>query len=155
MTIADLLSLERIALQPDVSSKKRALEVLSEQLASAASNLNAIEIFDCLIARERLGSTGLGHGVAIPHARIAGVDDSVGAVLKLRQGVDYDALDQGPVDLLFALLVPEESTEVHLGLLSQLAEMFSDEKVLKELRTAQDSNTLLKLFDDLAPKHSA
>jgi PTS system nitrogen regulatory IIA component len=155
MTIADLLSLERISLQPRVSSKKRALEILSEQLASAMPKLGAVEIFDCLIARERLGSTGLGHGVAIPHARVAGVDEAIGAILKLQQGVDYDAMDQEHVNLLFALLVPENSTEKHLGLLSQLAEMFSDEKTLEKLRSAENSDTLQRLFHELSPNSTA
>lgn len=155
MTIADLLSLERISLQPSVSSKKRALEILSEQLASAMPKLGAVEIFDCLIARERLGSTGLGHGVAIPHARVVGVDEAIGAILKLQQGVDYDAVDQEHVDLLFALLVPENSTEKHLGLLSQLAEMFSEEKTLVQLRSAENSDTLQKLFHELSPTPKA
>ena len=154
MTIADLLSPERIALLPSVSSKKRALEALSAQLASATPSLSEVEIFNSLIARERLGSTGLGHGVAIPHARIAGVEEAIGAVMKLEQGVDYDALDQQPVDLLFALLVPENSTEKHLELLSQLAELFSDAKALVRLRAAQDTDSLLALFKEKIPSHA-
>lgn len=154
MIIADLLSLERIALLPNASSKKRVLESLSMQLASAVPSLSEIEIFNSLIARERLGSTGLGNGVAIPHARMAGVEEAIGAVMKLEQGVDYDALDQQPVDLLFALLVPENSTEKHLELLSRLAEMFSDAKSLAKLRAAQDADSLLKLFNEKIPNHT-
>ena len=154
MTIADLLSPERIALLPSASSKKRVLEALSMHLASAVPSLSEVEIFNSLIARERLGSTGLGHGVAIPHARMAGVEDAIGAVMKLEQGVDYDALDQQPVDLLFALLVPENSTEKHLELLSQLAEMFSDEKTLARLRAVQNAETLLDLFNEKIPSHA-
>ena len=154
MTIADLLSPDRIALQPSASSKKRVLETLSAQLASAAPTLSSVEIFNSLIARERLGSTGLGHGVAIPHARMAGVEEAIGAVIKLEQGVDYDALDRQPVDLLFALLVPENSTEKHLELLSQLAEMFSDAKALARLRATQDVESLLTLFNEKIPSHA-
>lgn len=154
MMIADLLSPERVVLLPSASSKKRVLEALSAQLASAIPNLSEIDIFNSLIARERLGSTGLGNGVAIPHARMAGVEEAIGAVLKLEQGVDYDALDQQPVDLLFALLVPENSTEKHLELLSQLAELFSDAKSLAKLRTAQNADSLLNLFNETSPSHA-
>jgi PTS system nitrogen regulatory IIA component len=84
---------------------------------------------------------------------MAGVEEAIGAVMKLEQGVDYDALDQQPVDLLFALLVPENSTEKHLELLSQLAEMFSDEKSLARLRVAQDADALLGLFNEKIPSH--
>ena len=155
MTIADLLSPELIALETSASSKKRALEMLSEHLAKAIPTLNAAEIFDRLIARERLGSTGLGHGVAIPHARTNGIDKAIGAILKLQQGIDYDAVDQQPVDFLFALLVPENSTEQHLELLSQLAEMFSDEEVLKQLHAAETAESLLTIFIEQASSHAA
>jgi PTS system nitrogen regulatory IIA component len=155
MINADLLSPERVVLLHSASSKKRVLEGLSAQLASAIPNLSEIEIFNSLIARERLGSTGLGNGVAIPHARMAGVEDAIGAVMKLEQGVDYDALDQRPVDLLFALLVPENATEKHLELLSLLAEVFSDATSLAKLRAAQDADSLLSLFNDEIPSHAA
>ena len=154
MNIVDLLSPNRVVVRPGASSKKRVLELLSEYLASATTGLTATEIFDTLIARERLGSTGLGHGVAIPHSRIAGINEALGAVLRLEQGVDYDALDGQPVDLLFALIVPEKSTEKHLEILSQLAEMFSNEQVLTRLRSADNAETLLRLFKEQTSSHA-
>lgn len=155
MLIADLLSPERIVLETSISSKKRSLELLSEYLAKSIPSLTSTEIFERLITRERLGSTGLGHGVAIPHTRTNGVDNAIGAILKLQNGVDYDAIDQQPVYLLFALLVPENSNEQHLELLSQLAEMFSDERILKRLQEAQTAERIITIFIEEAPSHAA
>jgi nitrogen PTS system EIIA component len=143
MNIGDLLTPERVVCTHEVSSKKRALEMLSELLASSSAELAVGEIFDSLLSRERLGSTGLGHGVAIPHGRVAGLDMAVAAMLKLDRGVDYDAPDREPVDILFALLVPRESTDEHLQILAALARMFADPPTLARLRVAADSDALL------------
>src|SRR3546814_13482734 len=94
------------------TSKKKALEELS-QLLARAGDLDAGDILGSLSAREKLGSTGLGHGVAIPHGRMAGVDDSIGAFIRLRHPLDYDAHDGHPVDLIFGLLVPQGAPEAH------------------------------------------
>ena len=110
------------------------LESASELLAATDENLSPRAVFDCLIAREKLGSTGLGHGVAIPHGRLAGLDKTIGVFIKVPKGVDFDAPDSEPVDLVFALLVPEESTEEHLQVLSNLASYFNSEGSRKALR---------------------
>ncbi len=148
MQLKSLLTPERTFCGVQGGSKKRVLDTISILIAKDLPYLNGDELFSSLIARERLGSTGLGHGVAIPHARIAGVDDSVGAVLKLRQGVDYDALDQGPVDLLFALLVPEDSTDEHLRILASLAEMFSDDPFRKRIRDCHGNGEIFGLMSE-------
>ena len=155
MRIADLLTPNRIVLEVNVSSKKRAMELLSEQLASATTGLTPVDILNRLLARERLGSTGLGYGIAIPHSRMESIDEAIGAVLKLQQGIDFDAADQQPVDFLFALLVPEKSTEEHLELLSQLAEMFSEETIRTKLRTATNARELINIFDKQASSRAA
>jgi PTS system nitrogen regulatory IIA component len=155
MRIADLLTPERIVFEVNVSSKKRAMELLSKQLASATTGLNTADILNRLIARERLGSTGFGHGVAIPHSRMDNIENAIGAVLKLQQGIDFDAADQQPVDFLFALLVPEASTDEHLELLSQLAEMFSEETIRTQLRTAKNARELIQIFDKQAASRAA
>jgi PTS system nitrogen regulatory IIA component len=155
MKIVDLLALDRIRLQTTTSSKKRALEILSQMLATTLPTVSEIEIFDALINRERLGSTGLGHGVAIPHSRLDGAETAVGAILKLEEGIDYDSPDHQPVDFMFALLVPQDSTDEHLALLSQLAEMFADEEHYTQLRTAQQANTLLNLLSQHTSSHAA
>lgn len=142
MNIDDLLATDRIICQSSTTSKKKALEILSESLANHLGNRTPTEIFDALIARERLGSTGLGHGVAIPHSRMTGIDTTLAAILKLDQGVDYDSPDRQPVDFMFALIVPEEATEAHLQLLARLAELFSDQQFMQIIRSETDPQGL-------------
>jgi PTS system nitrogen regulatory IIA component len=147
MHISNLLTADRIACQQDLASKKRVLEALASLLASSIPSLTEVEIFDSLLGRERLGSTGLGTGVAIPHGRMTGVDTPIGAIITLNNGVDYDAPDRQPVDLLFALVVPETSTDEHLQILANLARMFSDRKLCEGLRASQDAGQLLRVLD--------
>lgn len=143
---ANFISVERISAANPAASKKRVLEEVAGLLASASEELNQGSVFDKLLERERLGSTGLGHGIALPHARVAGVTEARGAFVQLQTGADFDALDKQPVDLVFGLLVPEEATEEHLQLLAKLATLFSDEAFCKRLRKARDSAALLQEF---------
>ena len=152
MDNADLLSPERVRCQVDISSKKRALELLSELISSSSDSLNSQDVFNCLVAREKLGSTGLGHGVAIPHGRMADVKDAVGAVLTLQSGVDFDAPDRKSVDLIVGLIVPEESTDEHLHILSRLAECFSEPEKVKAIRQASTPEQLCQLLGDASLK---
>lgn len=142
MDITDLIARERIVCDSEVASKKRVIEVLSELLATGQPDLAARPIFDSLVGRERLGSTGLGHGVALPHGRFSQSQYAIGAFVKLRKGVDFDALDRQPVDLVFGLLVPDHYTDEHLKILAYLAEMFSDRAFCQHLRET-DSDQLL------------
>jgi PTS system nitrogen regulatory IIA component len=103
-------------------------------------------VFDSLFARERLGSTGLGQGVAIPHGRIKGLKDALGAFVRLAQPVPFDAPDTKPVQLLFVLLVPEQATEKHLQILSELAQMFSDRALREAMAAAADAGALHQLI---------
>lgn len=146
MQIADLVTPERIACNVKVSSKKRAFELLAELLASDQQGLTQAEIIESLMARERLGSTGLGHGTAIPHGRIKKLNRTLGAFMQLEKGIDFDAIDNQPVDLLFVLLVPEKCTEEHLQILANLAEMFSDEQMRERLHTTHTREELCKLI---------
>lgn len=125
MKLSEILSPDCIRLDSDATSKKRVLESVSQLLADTDEELSPREVFDCLIAREKLGSTGLGQGVAIPHGRLAGLDKTIGVFLRLPKGVDFDAPDNEPVDLVFALLVPKESTEEHLQVLASIAGYFN------------------------------
>jgi PTS system nitrogen regulatory IIA component len=150
MHIKDILTVDRILYDIQATSKKRALEELSGLIAKAHPSLSARTIFDCLLARERLGSTGLGFGVALPHGRLAKLGWTIGAFIKIREPVNFDALDKQPVDLMFGLLVPEHSTEEHLQILSLLAEKFSDESLRTHLRqpiSAETAFILLTLPD--------
>jgi PTS system nitrogen regulatory IIA component len=144
MIVSDLLSSEHILASAHAGSKKRLLELISTALAG--ESVSSREIFDSLIARERLGSTGLGNGVAIPHGRISGSDAVRAVFVRLARPLAYDAVDGKPVDLLFALAVPEHCTGDHLKLLSQIAELFSDDQFLEQLRNARDSGELLQLL---------
>lgn len=146
MNIAQLLAPERILCEPEAVSKKRSLEILSETLVDNEPDLSAHHVFESLLGRERLGSTGLGHGVALPHGRSDGVNQARLAVIKLARGIDYDAPDNEPVDLLFALIVPEDSTDEHLQILALLAEMLADEQFLTQLRQTSDCQTLYHLL---------
>jgi PTS system nitrogen regulatory IIA component len=146
MRITEILIPKQIVIGAIASSKKRVLERLSELLACGTDDLDSAEIFDRLLARERLGSTSLGNGVAIPHARMSGTQYTLAAFMRLDQGIDFDATDRQPVDLFFALLVPEESTQTHLQLLAQLAEMFRDRQLCTRLRKAKDPGTLLEIL---------
>jgi len=153
MHVIELLDLNRISCNTHAASKKRVLEELSQLLAGGQTELTQNQVFDSLLARERLGSTGLGRGVAIPHGRVTGSEHTVLALLKLDEGIDYDAVDNQPVDLFFALLVPEHSTEEHLQLLAQLAEMLSDSDLVSNLRDAKDANTLLNILQQWQQTH--
>lgn len=151
MHIADLLTARRVACGAPSASKKRVLEQLSTLIADGQQGLSPADVFDSLLARERLGSTGLGHGVAIPHGRVKNGTVTVGAFIKLQQPIDFDAIDGEPVDLLFGLLVPEQSTQEHLQLLAQLAEMFSDTAFVARLRAAASAAELHTLLSQWKP----
>lgn len=154
MRLSDIITPERVAAQVQVASKKRALETISNLIANHSdTSLEANEIFDSLINRERLGTTAIDHGVAIPHGRLKNNGETIGAFIQLDQGIDCDAMDKLDVDLLFALLVPEDSTEEHLQLLARLAQMFSDEGLREKLHQAPDSQTLYDLLIDWDQNH--
>ena len=139
--VAKLLPPANVVLDLAVSSKKR----LFEQIGLLFENNHGIArslIFDSLFARERLGSTALGQGVAIPHGRIKGLKDAIGAFIRLEQPVPFDAPDGKPVNLVFVLLVPEQATEKHLQILSELAQMFSDRALRESMTAAPDAGVL-------------
>lgn len=148
MQFQELLSVDTIACDVDAQSKKRALECLSSLIADQQSNISSSEVFDSLINREKLGSTGIGHGAAIPHGRLDNCDTTIAAFIRLKQGIDFDAIDSQPVDLLFALIVPVESTNEHLQTLALLASMFNDQSIREKLRKASSAEAMLQLLTD-------
>jgi PTS system nitrogen regulatory IIA component len=132
-----ILSLENVALDLDVSSKKRAFEqagLIFENNCGIARSM----VSDNLFARERLGSTGLGHGVAVPHGRIKGLKAPMAAFVRLADPIPFESPDSQPVRLLVFLLIPDHVTQQHLEILSQIAEMFSDDAFRNELATDPD-----------------
>lgn len=146
MQIANIISVERIACDVEMASKKRALEQLSELICVDSPSLNQNEVFESLIAREKLGSTGLGKGIAIPHGRLKSGDKTIAAFLQLSKGIDYDAPDGQPVDLLCALLVPPESTDEHLEVLAKLSEMFRQPELRERLRNCHDPEQIIAIL---------
>ena len=146
MRISDILTSDRIICNVNLSSKKAALEALSGLIAGASIRLDEQEVFNSLLTRERLGGTGLGNGIALPHGRLKDGLSTIAAFIKLKQGVDYDAVDRQPVDLIFALLVPEHSTEEHLQVLAQLAEMFNRPEFLTQLRREESEEAIYGLL---------
>lgn len=146
ISLGDIFSLDRICCGADASSKKKTLEMLSDLMASAHGAPDSRAVADRLLAREKLGSTALGHGVAIPHGRCANLSSAVAAFIKLREGVDFDAPDGEPVDLVVGLLVPEECTDGHLQLLALLAELFSQRAVRDKLRSQISPADLLQIL---------
>ena len=146
MNISELLVQERVSCCPQIGSKKRLLENLSALLAKDTPQLSRNEIFDSLISREKLGSTGLGRGIAIPHGRLSALERPLCAFIKLDQPIEFDAVDGQPVDLVFALIVPENSTEEHLQILSGIAALFSNPAFCNEIRDCSNDACLLQLL---------
>ncbi|HRL93695.1 MAG: PTS IIA-like nitrogen regulatory protein PtsN [Pseudomonas sp.] len=134
-------------------SKKRVLEQIASLVATELAELDEQDIFESLIAREKLGSTGFGNGIAIPHCRLPGCHAPLSAVLRLDSAVDFDAIDGAPVDLLFVLLVPEAATDEHLELLRQIASMLDRSEVRERLRQAQSSEALYQVVVDAQNGH--
>lgn len=145
--LARLLVADNVVLDAEVTSKKR----LFEQIGLLLENSHSIAgstVFDSLFAREKLGSTGLGQGIAIPHGRIKGLKEAVGVFVRLAQPLPFDAPDGRPVQLIFALLVPEQATEQHLQILSELAQRFSERSFRDTLISAADRDAVLQAFAD-------
>ncbi len=148
MKVKNILPETCIELGANFNSKKAVLDHLSEALEPHISEFSSVEIFEGLLGRERLGSTGLGNGIAIPHARMPGLSKTTATFLRLSQGIDFDAIDNLPVDMFFVLLVPENSTDEHLKILAQLVEMFSNDIFLGKLRTQQDPNIIWTMLTE-------
>jgi PTS system nitrogen regulatory IIA component len=146
MSLSELVTPSCIRLDVAAGSKKRALEEAARQLGACPSAPEPEQIFERLLERERLGSTGLANGVALPHARMGGIDRAYGVFLRLETPVDFDALDGQPVDLMFALLVPEQATDEHLDLLAALARLFADAGLCQQLRGNQDPAAVAHLI---------
>ena len=154
MNLDTLISSNAVISNHEIKSKKRALELLAEQLASEATRVNqpldedidALDIFQLLTDREKLGSTSMGHGVALPHARTSLTEHAIGAFLKLDDGVDFDSPDNQKTDLIFALMVPEHYTDEHLKILAYLATLFNNANFCKEIRESANNK---EVYDHL------
>ena len=148
-----LLPLPNVIVDLDVSSKKRVFEKVG-LLFENNHQIARSRVFDSLFAREKLGSTGLGQGVAIPHGRIKGLKEALGVLVRMKQAIPFDAPDGQPVGLIFVLLVPDRATDVHLQILSELAQMFSDKPFRERLLQAPGAPELHQLITQWQP-HAA
>ena len=148
--IAKLLPAAHVLIDLDVGSKKRVFEHAG-LLFENNHNIARSQVFDSLFAREKLGSTGLGQGVAIPHGRIKGIKDAIGALVRMREPIPFDAPDGAPVGLIFVLLVPERATDLHLQILSELAQMFSDQSFRERLASAATADDAHRLISEWQP----
>ena len=129
-------------------SKKKALEQIANLISTQVPELEMQDVYEALIAREKLGSTGFGNGIAIPHCRLEGCTTPVSALLHLKEKIDFDAIDGAPVDLLFVLLVPQAATDAHLELLRQIASMLDRKEVRDKLRSASSNEALYQVVLD-------
>lgn len=143
--LSQFLPPENVLLDVAVTSKKRALEQAS-LLFENHQGLERAQVFDSLFARERLGSTGLGHGVAVPHGRINKINKPLAAFMRLARPVTFDAPDNQPVDILLVLVVPQEATQQHLDILAEVAQSLSDESVIEVLRKETDATRVHKVL---------
>jgi PTS system nitrogen regulatory IIA component len=148
--ISNLLLPENVLAGFDAGSKKRLFE-RAGQMFETSHGVAAAQVFESLFSREKLGSTALGYGIAIPHGRIKGLKDTACAFMRLAQPVDFDAPDNLPVDLLFILLAPAAATDLHLQILGELAQMFSEKEMREKLRHAADSQELHRLLCQWTP----
>ena len=146
MTISALLSSDRIFIDADISSKKRLLEFIANTVATQF-DLSQSKIFNNLLDRERLGSTGLGAGFAIPHARLVDLDTTIACFIRLNQPVKFEAPDNQPVDLVFAIIIPEKATDEHLKILSSLAKIFSQSDICDAIRNASTDEEVARIIN--------
>lgn len=150
MQVHELLTASSTICGLDGGSKKRILEQVAQLVSDHHPEMDSTCIFNGLHGREKLGSTGIGEGVAIPHCRLAECSDALGYLVKLSSPIDFDAIDSQAVDLLFVLIVPEDATSEHLQTLASVAELFSQESIRNTLRSSQDAETLYQHICELS-----
>ncbi|MCC6917355.1 PTS sugar transporter subunit IIA [Nitrosomonas sp.] len=150
--IAQLLPESNIIIDLDVTSKKRVFEQVG-LLFENSLHIARTQVFDSLFAREKLGSTGLGQGVAIPHGRIKGLREAAAALVRMKEPIPFDAPDGLPVSIACILLVPEKATDQHLLILSELAQMFSNKNFREKLLHGQNTKEVRQLISDWVPEH--
>ncbi|MEX0963589.1 MAG: PTS sugar transporter subunit IIA [Pseudohongiellaceae bacterium] len=145
MQLEEILSPDRCHCRIEGISKKRILSKVSEIISENIDSLEASDVFDGLMAREQLGTTGLGNGIAIPHCRLAPCENIIGALITLDKPIDFDSIDGKPVDILFVLIVPHEENDEHVKTLAGLAALFNDEDFCYTIRHTHDSEDLYNI----------
>ncbi len=143
--LSSILSENRIISGLEISSKKKLIQSISDLFASEL-NLDTKALFNLFFEREQLSSTGIGNGFALPHARTSGIDHAYGCLLSLTPAIEFDAIDNQPIDLVFAIIVPEQATDEHLQILASIAKMFSEPENCNKIRQAKDNLAMLKII---------
>ena len=146
MEIDSILAPNCVLLKQQCNSKKRILEIIASHLCDHYPELDPSNVFSALIARERLGSTGIGQRIAIPHCRISGCLKTIGVLVTLAEAIDFNAIDNKPVDIIFVLVVPENNDQDHLKTLAVLAEFFSDKNKQQKIRQAESIEELYAII---------
>jgi PTS system nitrogen regulatory IIA component len=154
MALNDLVDVPAIMPALKANSKKQLLQLLSER-AATISGIPERDIFDTILQREKLGSTGVGNGIAIPHGKLAGVRNITGVFARLETPVDFEALDDQPVDLVFLLLAPEGAGADHLKALSRIARVLRDSDTVAKIRGTRDAVAIHALLSDTPASHAA
>jgi PTS system nitrogen regulatory IIA component len=149
--IASLLPASHVLVDLPAADRRAVFEQVAA-LLEGKTGIKRGTILDSLLARERLGSTGLGQGIAIPHGRVRGLREATGAFVRTREPIEFEAPDERPVNLIFALLVPEKSTDLHLEILGELAQMFSNREQRAKLSAARDSLEVQRLIAGWEPR---
>jgi PTS system nitrogen regulatory IIA component len=154
MDLSDLIEVSAVMPALKANSKKQLLQLLAEK-AAAVSGLPEREVFDTILQRERLGSTGVGNGIAIPHGKLAGIDRITGIFARLETPVDFEALDDQPVDLVFLLLAPESAGADHLKALSRIARVLRDPDTVTKIRGTKDAQAIHTFLAQAPASHAA
>ena len=149
MKFTNLIKLDQIRINVNAGSKKKVLEIISHIISDCYPQYQTNTVFETLVERERLGSTGIGHGVALPHGRLSNCKEPIGVFISLVESVDFDAIDKEKVQFIFALLVPEYSTQEHLEILAKLAQFFRQQESHKKLAQANSAEDVYKVFSHL------
>ncbi|RBO82548.1 PTS sugar transporter subunit IIA [Marinomonas aquiplantarum] len=148
MPLNSLVKAELVLAKQDIVSKKRVLESLAE-ITSNRLHCDNEAVYDALLGREKLGSTGIGNGIAIPHCRLESANHTAIVVMSLQTPIDFDSIDKQPVDLIFALIVPPNECDLHLSTLAQIAELAQSPEALSKLRAAETNEDLYTSFESL------
>ncbi|MBT1452488.1 PTS IIA-like nitrogen regulatory protein PtsN [Glaciecola sp. XM2] len=143
MIISDIISLDRTQCSVECYSKKRIFEVITEIALKQNPRLNQDEVLSSLINREKLGSTGIGNGIAIPHGRIKGLEHIMAVIVTSDEPIEFDAIDGKPVDIFFAILVPNDEADTHLKALAGIARKLSDKEIVKAIRSAENKKEIV------------
>ena len=154
MSLSDLISANAVIPKLKAASKKQALQEMSE-VAAKLTGMSERQIFEVLLERERLGTTGVGQGIAIPHGKLAKLDHIYGVFARLEQPVDFDSLDERPVDLIFLLLAPESAGADHLKALAKVSRLLRDRKTCEKLRSTDSSDAIYALLTESITHHAA